>query len=413
MRVVHLSYDYGLSGTSGAPIAASRLHLALLRQGVDSHFVCVRQLEAGPNVHRLPSSWLGQKLFYFFPRVFWVLSKVVCGKLLMPNLLPLPGFARLMRELKPDVVHLHFIGQDMVSFAQLAQVKAKFVYTLHDVSAVNAIEPYVRSDRRFVEGFTLDNSSRAERWMFARKQRFLAATRPIFTGPSDWICGMLRQSLLGRGAEVSRVLNIVDPVYRYDPALCVASEKFTILFGAFGGRASSYKGWPDLEAALRLLPAEVREKTEVVVFGEQAEPYAINGVTVRFVGAIRDPQELRRLHHRADVFALPSRQDNAPQVKFEALLDGLPVLAFERTGCPEFIESGCNGWVAADGDIRGYADGLATFYARWQRGELAAQRAVIAAAAAKAFDERLVVEQILAIYGMAFRIDSRLPPGRR
>ena len=143
----------------------------------------------------------------------------------------------------------------------------------------------------------------------------------------------------------------------------------------------------------------MRAKTEVVVFGEKADDYSIDGVTVRFVGAIRDPQALRRLHHRADVLALPSRQDNAPQVKFEALLDGLPVIAFARTGCAEFIESGRNGWVALDGDMKGYAEGLANFFARWQRGELAAQRAVVAESAAKAFDERLIVERMLAIYG--------------
>ena len=109
MFVVHLSYDYGLSGTSGAPIAASRLHLALLRRGGDSHFVCVRRLEEGPNVHRLPTTWLGRKLFYLIPRVFWVLSKAFCGQLLMPNIWPLPGFSKLMRGLRPDIVHMHFI----------------------------------------------------------------------------------------------------------------------------------------------------------------------------------------------------------------------------------------------------------------------------------------------------------------
>lgn len=403
MCVVHLSYDYGLAGTSGAPIAATRLHLALLRAGVESHFVCVRQLEEGPNVHCLPRGWLARKLFYFVPRVFWVLSKSVTGQLLMPNIWPLPGFSKLMRELKPDVVHVHFIGQDMASFAQLAKVEAKYVYTLHDLTAVNAVEPHPKSDRRFAVGFVAGNSSAAERWMFNRKRRFLEKARPVFTGPSDWVCGMLRQSLLGRGASVSRILNIVDPVYRYDVTLRKPTKKFTVLFGAFGGRASPYKGWSDLEAALRHLPVEVRDSTEVVVFGEQAAPCAIDGVSVRFVGAIRDPQELRRLHHAADVLALPSRQDNAPQVKFEALLDGLPVLAFDRTGCPEFIARGENGWVAADGDVRGYAEGLAHFFGLWQRGELESRRPDIATKAAAAFDERQIVARMMAVYESALK----------
>ena len=399
MRVVHLSYDYGLKGTSGGPIAASRLHLALLRKGVDSHFVCVRQLEEGQNVHCLPRGWLSRKLFYFVPRVFWVLSKSVTGQLLMPNIWPLPGIAKLMRELKPDVVHLHFIGQDMVSFKQLAAIEAKFVYTLHDLTAVNAVEPHPKSDRRFATGFVKGNSSAAERWMFDHKRLFLKKTKPVFVGPSDWICGMVRESLLGRGRPVDRVLNIVDPAYRFDAGLVKPHEKFTVLFGAFNGRSSPYKGWDDLEAALGLLPDEVKERTVVKVFGESAADCEANGVKVTFLGAISDPGVLRGIHHQSDVLALPSRQDNAPQVKFEALLDGLPALAFQRTGCAEFIRHEENGWIAPDGDIAAFAKGIEFFFRKWQRGELNALRPQIAEEARREFDEEQILAQMVKIYG--------------
>lgn len=403
MRVVHLSYDYGLRGTSGGPIAATRLHLALLRSGVDSHFVCVRQLEDGPNVHCLPQGWLARKLFYFVPRVFWVLSKYATGQLLMPNIWPLPGFAKLVRELKPDIVHLHFIGQDMVSFAQLMALEAKFVYTLHDLTAVNAVEPHPKSDRRFAEGFVKGNSSAAERWMFNRKRQFLEKVQPVFTGPSDWVCGMLRESLLGYDCPVRRVLNIVDPAYRFDASLLWPHDKFTILFGAFGGRRSPYKGWIDLEAAVKLLPEDVRKNTRISVFGESAADDEIDGVEVRFLGTIGDPEKLRAAHHAADLLALPSRQDNAPQVKFEALLDGLPVAAFRRTGCAEFIRHEESGWIAPDGDIADYAKGVEFFFRKWQSGELKALRRQIAAAAKEQFAEQAIVDQMLSVYASVLK----------
>jgi len=406
MRIVHLSYDYGLKGTSGGPIAASRLHLALLRAGVDSHFVCVRQLESGPNVHQLPRSRIGRKLFYFIPRVFWVLSKLVTGQMLMPNIWPLPGFGKLMRELNPDVVHIHLIAQDMVSFRQLAAIDAKFVYTLHDLTAVNAVEPHPRADRRFAEGFTKANSSRAERWMFERKRRFLLTINPVFVGPSDWVCGMLKESEIWReissqtrqDAASTRIHNIVDPTYRFDPELVQEQEKFTILFGAFGGRVSPYKGWVDLEAALMLLPEDVRRKTVVRVFGESAADYEIDGVEVRFMGSIGDPEKMRALHHEADLYALPSRQDNAPQVKFEAFLDGLPVVAFQRTGCAEFIVPRQNGWIAPDGDLADYAKGIEYFFGLWERGELGALRPKIAEAAAEMFAEEKILSAMKDVY---------------
>lgn len=398
MRVLHLSYDYGLARTSGAPIAASRLHLALLRAGVDSHFVCVRKLEEGRNVYRLPENRFLAGLFYFFPRVFWVLSKLFTGHLLMPNIWPLPGFSKLVRDLKPDIIHVHWIGQDMVSFRQLSSVGAKFVYTLHDLTAVNAIEPHPRSDRRFADGFTKTDSSAAECWMFRRKAEFLKVVRPFFVGPSDWICNMFRESLLGRGLGSCRILNIVDPVYVYDSSLVRSHEKFTVLFGAFGGRSSPYKGWADLVAALKLLPDNVKTSMEVNVFGESAADCKINGVKVKFLGKVGDSRVLREIHHAADVLALPSRQDNAPQVKFEALLDGLPVLAFRRTGCAEFIRNEENGWVSPDGDVADYAKGIESFYCKWQCGELNSLRAQIAEEAKRLFDEDEIVRQMISVY---------------
>lgn len=398
MRIVHLSYDYGLSGTSGAPIAASRLHLALLRAGVDSHFVCIRKLEDGRNVYRLPENRFLAGLFYFFPRAFWVLSRFFTGHLLMPNIWPLPGFNKLLRDLKPDIIHIHWIGQDMVSYRQLSSIDAKFVCTLHDLTAVNAIEPHPRSDRRFADGFAKADSSAAERWMFCRKAEFLKSVLPYFIGPSDWVCNMFRESVLGRGLDSCRILNIVDPVYGYDSGLVKSHEKFTVLFGAFGGRASPYKGWADLVAALKLLPDNVKTSMEVNVFGESAADCKINGVKVKFLGAVGDSSLLREIHHAVDVLALPSRQDNAPQVKFEALLDGLPVLAFRRAGCAEFIRHEENGWVSPDGDVADYAKGIEFFCHKWQCGELNALRQRIAAEAKRAFEETEIVKQMISVY---------------
>ena len=406
MKVIHLSYYYG-NNTSGAPMAAMRLHRALLRTGVESHFVCIDQREPGENVHRLPKSRIGSLIYYLLPRGLWVLSKVLFGKMYMPNLIPLAGFGKLMRELKPDVVHIHYIGQDMVAYGQLARLDCRMVITLHDISLINAVDSYPGADKRFAEGFSKSNSSAIERWMFGRKSRFVERAKPLFTGPSKWICVLCANSLIGRGRPVELVPNIVDPTFGFDDGLRIRGEKFVLLFGAYGGRASSLKGWPDLEAALGLLPEEVKANMAVNIFGENAADCEVNGVYVHFLGAIRDPTLLRNEHHRADVLALPSRQDNAPQVKFEALLDGLPVLAFGRTGCAEFIRHKENGWVSSDGDIADYAKGIEFFYRMWQRGELEPIRGKIAEAAKAEFSETEIVRQMISAYERCLSSESK------
>ena len=400
MKVVHLCYYYG-NNTSGAPVAATRLHQALLRAGVESHYVCIDQREPGENVHVLPKSSLLRFLFYVVVRAFWVLSKAVTGKMLMPNILPLVGLRKTIKEIDPDLIHVQYIGQDMLSLSQLVELPQPKVFTLHDLSIANAIEPHPCSDTRFVVGFTRDNSTLIERWMFGRKQDLVSKTDMLFTGPSKWICDMFGRSLIGRGRAASVVQNIIDPAYAYNQSLHRSHEKFTILFGAYGGRSSPYKGWPDLEAALDLLPNEMKMCAKVCVFGESAETETVNGVEVEFLGAINVPQRLCRVYHSADVFALPSRQDNAPQVKFEALMTGLPVLAFQRAGCAEYIETKKNGWIASDGDLKSYAEGLEYFYRLFKSGELEAMRSQIAAEARVAFSEAAIVAQVVDVYSRA------------
>ena len=402
MRVVHLTYYYG-NNVSGAPVAAMRLHQALLRHGVDSHVVCVDRREDDVNVHLLPRSRMMSALFYVVPRICWVLTKLLFGRMLMPNVFPLVGFGRLMRALKPDLVHVHHIGQDMVSYGQLERLGVPTVVTMHDLSLLNAVEPYPKADRRFADGFTRDNSRWHERWMFNRKRRLFRCLHPVLIGPSQWVCSMARESLIGRDCPVEEVLNIVDPVYAYAAEDRVPHEKFTLVFGAYGGRANEYKGWSDLAAALEILPREVKAGMVVEVFGESAADCEVGGVKVKFLGSFSDPRELRALHHRSDTLALPSRQDNAPQVKFEALLDGLPVIAFERTGCAEFIRHGKNGWIARDADVDGYAKGIEFFYRQWQCGELSALHAQIAAEASAAFNEAATVGKTLAVYSAVGR----------
>lgn len=303
MKVVHLCYYYG-NNTSGAPIAATRLHQALLRAGVESHYICIDQREPGENIHVLPKSPLFRRFFYIVVRTFWVLTKVLTGKMLMPNVLPLAGLGKTIEEINPDVIHVQYIGQDMMSFSQLAALPQPKVFTLHDISIINAIEPYPGNDRRFETGFDKNNSSAIERWMFRHKKKLLAKADMVFTGPSKWVCDIFARSLLGRRRTAQVVPNIIDPVFSYDASLRKPHEKFTILFGAYGGRRSKYKGWPDLEAALRLLPEEIKKNTRVCIFGESAEPDDIEGINVTFLGEIKEPAMLCREHHAADVFAM-------------------------------------------------------------------------------------------------------------
>jgi len=55
-------------------------------------------------------------------------------------------------------------------------------------------------------------------------------------------------------------------------------------------------------------------------------------------------------YNAADVFVMPSLEENLPNVIIESLCCGTPVVAFAVGGIPELIEVGQNGFLAQRGD---------------------------------------------------------------
>lgn len=405
MKVLHICYNYGMAGVGGAAVAASRLHQALSRHGVESHFACYFAAEQGENIHVLPRKGLARLLHFLLTRAIWCLGYLFPPKhdIFTPNLVPLFSLKGLVRQLEPDVIHVHWYMMDLLSFRQLADFPCPVVMTLHDLFDVNAVEPNPREDRRYVTGFNRRNSTLMERWLFNRKRKAMAKCSPLLVGPSNWICEEARRSIIGRGLSVEILPNPIDKAFAYHEELRSSQNKMVVLFGCACGTKDSNKGWDDLVAAIKTLTWKQRARIAVRVFGESADPFEIDGCEVSFVGEIREAAELCRVYHTGDVFALPSRQDNAPQTKFEALMCGLPVVAFRRSGCAEFINLGENGWLSDDGDIQGYAEGLANALRMFESGELDSLHRKIAADAARRFDEAAVVSRVIKLYS------SRVP----
>jgi glycosyltransferase involved in cell wall biosynthesis len=84
------------------------------------------------------------------------------------------------------------------------------------------------------------------------------------------------------------------------------------------------------------------------------QPYVVAGA-VRLRGAVsRD--ELPEVYASADVFALPTLSDAHPQVVYEAMACGVPVVVTDRCGTP--VHDGVNGIVVPHGDAHALSDAI-------------------------------------------------------
>ena len=236
-------------------------------------------------------------------------------------------------------------------------------------------------------------------WLWKRKGRMIKRLNPVFIGPSKWVVEACAKSINGKGYSGYAISNIIDSVFKYIPELRKSHDKFVILFGAFGGRKNSYKGWPDLEAALALLSEEMKKNCEVHIFGESSSDTEVHGIPLKFLGPISDPIKMREIYHQADVFAFPSVQETQGMTKVEAMLCGLPVIAFDRTACAEGIVNSVSGWVVDDGDVKAFADSLIKQYEMASSCFSAEPICMEIAQRAKAmFGEDEVFSQILKVY---------------
>lgn len=367
MTVVHIAYRYGQDNTGGAAIASTRLHTALLRHGIASHYVCIHAHEKGTNVYVLPCRWR-RWIYFAFVKVFRCFWKITAyRKSICLNLVPLWGLRQLLDKLQPDVIHVQWINSDVMSLKQLARLRtmfpsARIVLNLHDFFMVNALAPHPFLDIRYIRGFAKGNSTFIERWLFDRKRRAVTSLQNnvVFLGPSNWCVSCVRKSLIGRGIPAVSIPNIVDLRFCYRPELCVKHSRFRILFGAYGGRNNPTKGFADLADALALLSVEVRSNMDLYIFGEQGTDCETEGVQTHLVGVLSSVEDMVKVYHSADVFAFPSLAETQGMTKVEAMLCGLPVVAFDRTACAEGIIQTETGW-KADGR-ESFAMGLEYFY---------------------------------------------------
>ena len=397
MTVAHIAFKYGSCNTGGAAIAATRLHNALLAHGVESHYICIHQCESGKNVHELPTGWR-RCLFIMstkISRCVWKFSPY--RKSICVNVVPLFGLERELARIRPDVVHVQWINNDVCSFEQLAHLPYRIVFNLHDLYLLNAIEFLPCGDRRFIEGFMPTNSTVLERYMFERKRRLLS--RPDFRliGPSEWVCKQARDSIIGRDKMTFAISNIIASEY-FNEGERRKNERFTILFGSGGGRQQSLKGFEDLVAVIKMLPTKVRENCELHILGENDKDGNIEGMATHFLGKVTSSKRMVAIYRSADVFAFPSRQETQGMMKIEALLCGTPVVAFNRSACAEGIVVGENGFVADDGDIQGFVEGIMMYYSLFKRGTLPQITMQIAKKARAHYSDDVLITRICEVY---------------
>jgi glycosyltransferase involved in cell wall biosynthesis len=76
------------------------------------------------------------------------------------------------------------------------------------------------------------------------------------------------------------------------------------------------------------------------------------------LGYVSDEKTIVNIYNSADVFVLPSLEDNLPNTIMEAMACGVPCVGFNVGGIPEMIDHLHNGYVADYKNAADFANGI-------------------------------------------------------
>lgn len=363
----------------GAAVAANRLAAALNNNGEKATMLVRDKATESIIVSRLPRLWI-MKLRFMWER-FVIFAHLLFRKqhLWEIDIACSGADITMLREFKnADVIHLSWINQSMLSLSDIRKIIESgkpVVWTMHDLWPATAICHYAGDCRKFTVGCANCPLLPFGGWkndiascVWKRKKRIYRQSNIWFVTCSHWLEKQAKQSALLDGMELRAIPNPIDTnVFcpsdktRAKESLGLPTDKNVILFVA-QKVTDTRKGAAYLVEALQKLVSAggtLADQCAVALLGSSSEELAqLIPMPVFPLGYVSGDRELARVYNAADVFVLPSMQDNLPNTLMEALACGVPCVGFNVGGIPEMIDHRRNGYVARAADAGDLTYGL-------------------------------------------------------
>lgn len=353
--------------TGGAAVAANRLMEALNNNGVKAKML-VRDKEtetitvvglSHPALQRwrfLWERWCIYVHLHFSRTHLFDIDIANAGA----DVTSLPEFK------EADVIHLSWINQGMLSLKGIKKIidsGKPVVWTMHDLWPATAICHYAHGCPSFKTGchscrLLPDGGSENDlsNKIWNRKKRLYANSNIHFVTCSRWLEGQAKESGLFIGQRVTSIPNPIDTrlFYKKDKrearlSAGLPAGKRIILFVSqrvTDGR----KGMDFFIDALGKMTAahpEMKTNTGVAILGGHSDEISDRlPLPIYPLGYVSDTRKIVDVYNSADVFVLPSLEDNLPNTIMESMACGVPCVGFKVGGIPEMIDHQRNGYVA-------------------------------------------------------------------
>jgi glycosyltransferase involved in cell wall biosynthesis len=257
--------------------------------------------------------------------------------------------ARLLRALRPDVVHLQdrragWLGRALAPTLRSRDGRTGVVYTLHGVA--DGLSDLVPGNARAGE------RRRRDGWYYLTGER--AITRwggGRVVVPSNAVATYAVEHVRLPPGIVDVVPNGVDPARfdqaRFDPARAPSGDPVAVWVGVLA---------PVKRVDLLLDAVADVPRLRLLVVGDGPLRHEVErrlassdlAGRAEVTGWVDDPAALLAM---ADLYVLTSDAENCPLSLLEAMAAGLPVVATAVGGVPEVVRDGVDGLLCPAGDV--------------------------------------------------------------
>ncbi len=361
MKVLHIcTQDSG-----GAGIAAYRLHIGLKSIGVKSKMLVLHRSSSDGDVVRFAQNNNIFRRLWGKLRNRLISSEFNVYKDTRPKGLDMFSDDRTIYDIgkhslvkEADIINLRWITRmvDHREFFRDVHNKA-IVWRLSDMNPFTGGCHYSQGCTKYETGCgacpqlgSTDTGDLSKR-IFSRKQKAYRGRNICVVTPSKWLGDCAKKSFLFNHFKTEVIPNGVsttvfsrrDKRFSRD-VLKLPQDKILILFGA--DYNSERKGFRYLMEALRLLKERKdASKIALVIFGSHYSEDALEdvGFSVFQLGYIHDEPLLSCVYSAADIFVIPSLEDNFPNTVIESMACGTPVVGFSIEGALDMVRPGETG----------------------------------------------------------------------
>ena len=268
-----------------------------------------------------------------------------------------------IRELNPDIVHLHNLHSHNCNlemlFKYFKKTDIKLYWTFHDCWAFTAYCPYFDSVGcdRWRDGCYDCPKRREFSWFFDRSPELYRKKKALLAGldltvvtPSRWLGELVGQSFL-KDCKVKVINNGID-LDVFKPTESDFRQKYGIGDGQkiLLGVSFEWEYRKGLDVFVELHRRLDPDKYCIVLVGTNDEVDKQLPSGMISIHRTQNQRELAEIYTAADILVNPTREENYPTVNMEAIACATPVLTFRTGGSPEIIDESC-GYAVDCGDV--------------------------------------------------------------